>query len=453
MIKKYVNIKTREFFLSRLVQSSFAYIFIYAFFFLYPSKSESNLILIKTTSLLMFFNAFFRFSLNLFYSKKKIRIRLKRMIHIIAIFTILNAFGWSIILYGILFSNPIDIHLSLFAAIVTLTLVANSIFILAAIPWINFLFSTLSFIPLIHFTIYYGDKNNDPQFYYFSFLFFVYLGYVYKQAKRANQEEIDRYSLEYELKKSIILQNRSNKIIQEQNLVNFHNARLSSLGEMTSGIAHEINNPLTIVIGNIQSLIKRHPELSEEIKENLSKTLSAAERINKIIKSMKLFSNRNDDQQMKYYSITNIIESSYNLYSERAKHLGIEIEVHINHDCEVKCNQVQISQILINLINNAMDAVESLEHKERYVKIHVDKINNTLVISTENGGPKIPSTMIEKIFQPFYTSKPIGKGTGLGLSISKKLAQLHQGNLILNTEAYNTVFQLILPLDNNTGTL
>lgn len=446
MIKKYVLIKSSESFLARLVQSSFAYIFIYAFFFLYPRKNLTNQSLIKVSSLILLIIAIIRFSLNFLYSKKKIKVKLKKMVNLISTFTIINAFGWSIMLTGILFSKPLDVHFVLFAAIVTFTLVANSIFILAAYPWINYLFSTLSFIPLITFTFSYGNETKDQNFYYFAFLFLVYLTYVYKQAKRANKEESDRYSLEYELKKSIIMQNRSSKIIQEQNIINFHNSRLSSLGEMTSSIAHEINNPLTIVIGNIQSIIKRHPEISEELKENLSKTLSAAERINKIIKSMKLFSNRNDDQQMKYYSIQSIIESGYNLYSERAKHLGIEVNVHIHHDCEVKCNQVQISQILINLISNAIDAVDGLEEKEKYVSMIVFKRENELVINIENGGPQISQTMIDKIFQPFFTSKPIGKGTGLGLSISKKLAQLHNGNLILLSDNQKTTFQLTLPL-------
>ena len=446
MIKKYVIIKSSESFLARLVQSSFAYIFIYTFFFLYPGQFNTNKTLVKYTAFLMLINAIFRFTLNFLYSKKKVKIKLKKILFYISTATVINAFGWSIILFGILFSNQLDINFALFAAIVSLTLVANSIYILAAYPWINYLFSALSFMPLILFSILYGYKNHDPQFYYFTFLFFVYLAYVYKQAKRANKEESDRYSLEFELKKSIIMQNRSNKIIQEQNLINFHNARLSSLGEMTSSIAHEINNPLTIVIGNIQSIIKRHHELSDDLKENLSKTLTAAERINKIIKSMKLFSNKNDDQTFKYYSINSIIESSYNLYSERAKHLGIEIEVQNNYDCEIKCNQVQISQILINLINNAMDAVEPLQSSERKIAIIVYKLDNYLAINVENAGPPIPAYMLDKIFQPFFTSKPIGKGTGLGLSISKKLAQLHQGNLILASNTKHTTFQLTLPL-------
>jgi signal transduction histidine kinase len=446
MIRKYVKLKSSESFLARLVQNSFAYIFIYSFFFLYPSKSITNQSLIKVSSLVLLINAILRFSLNFLYTKKKLKVKLRKMIFFISTFTIINAFGWSIILTGILFSKPLDVHFVLFAGIVTFTLVANSIFILAAYPWINYLFSTLSFIPLIAFTFSYGNETKDQNFYYFAFLFLVYLTYVYKQAKRANKEESDRYSLEYELKKSIIMQNRSSKIIQEQNIINFHNSRLSSLGEMTSSIAHEINNPLTIVIGNIQSIIKRHPEINEELKENLSKTLSAAERINKIIKSMKLFSNRNDDQQMKYYSIQSIIESGYNLYSERAKHLGIDINVHIHHDCEVKCNQVQISQIFINLINNAIDAVDGLEEKEKYVSIIVFKRENELVINIENGGPKISQVMTDKIFQPFFTSKPIGKGTGLGLSISKKLAQLHNGNLTLLSDTQKTTFQLTLPI-------
>jgi hypothetical protein len=113
----------------------------------------------------MLINAIFRFVLNLLYSKKKIKIKLKKILFYISTLTVINAFGWSIMLYGILFSDQLDINFALFAAMVTFTLVANSIYILAAYPWINYLFSTLSFIPLILFTISYSHKNNDPQFY------------------------------------------------------------------------------------------------------------------------------------------------------------------------------------------------------------------------------------------------------------------------------------------------
>lgn len=446
MINKYIKIKSSESFLARLVHSSLAYIFIYGFYSFYPGENRETGLIIQIIAFLMFINAIVRFSINVLYHQKKIKLKLKNIIKYIASLTVLNAFGWSAMLSCILFAPTLDVHFAILASLISFSLVANSVYILAAYPWINFTFSFCSLAPLVIFTILYGHQNNEPKFYYFSFLFFVYISYVYRQTKRANKEEIDRYTLEYELRKSIIIQNRSSKIIQEQNVINFHNSRLSSLGEMTSSIAHEINNPLTIVIGNIQSILRRNEDLKEEVKDNLTRTLIAAERITKIIKSMKLFSNKNDDQQLKYVSIRSILESSYNLYSERAKYLGIEIEINLNHDCEIKCNQVQISQILINLINNAIDAVEFLENHERKIIINIFQMNQCLAINVINLGPQIKAEIIEKIFLPFYTSKPIGKGTGLGLSISKKLAQSNGGNLVLLPDTPNTTFQLTIPI-------
>ena len=101
---------------------------------------------------------------------------------------------------------------------------------------------------------------------------------------------------------------------------------------------------------------------------------------------------------------------------------------------------------LINLIYNAIDAVEFLENHERKIIINIFQMNQCLAINVINLGPKIKAEIIEKIFLPFYTSKPIGKGTGLGLSISKKLAQSNGGNLVLLPDTPNTTFQLTIPI-------
>jgi two-component system sensor histidine kinase DctS len=109
----------------------------------------------------------------------------------------------------------------------------------------------------------------------------------------------------------------------------------------------------------------------------------------------------------------------------------------------LECRAVQISQVLLNLINNACDAISSLN--EKWILINAIERNNLIEISVTNSGPKIPAHIREKLMQPFFTTKEVGMGTGLGLSLSKTIAEAHGGRLYLDLGAENTRFVLELP--------
>jgi signal transduction histidine kinase len=107
------------------------------------------------------------------------------------------------------------------------------------------------------------------------------------------------------------------------------------------------------------------------------------------------------------------------------------------------CQPVEISQTLLNLLNNAFDVIEKLE--ERWIRIQIDKKDDYLTMSVINSGPKIPDAVVEKIFQPFFTTKGVGKGTGLGLSISKNIIERHNGTLSVDNSCQNTKFDIRIP--------
>ncbi|RYG53799.1 HAMP domain-containing histidine kinase, partial [bacterium] len=109
----------------------------------------------------------------------------------------------------------------------------------------------------------------------------------------------------------------------------------------------------------------------------------------------------------------------------------------------IECRRVQISQVLINILNNAFAAV--LGHPEKSVKLHVHDSGDMVEISISNSGPQIPPELAHKIFQPFFTTKGVGKGTGLGLSISKGLIENHGGDISLDLSAPETRFVIVLP--------
>jgi C4-dicarboxylate-specific signal transduction histidine kinase len=123
---------------------------------------------------------------------------------------------------------------------------------------------------------------------------------------------------------------------------------------------------------------------------------------------------------------------------------GVVLEVGIISDSlEIECRDIEISQVLLNLLNNAYDAVTDKEDK--WVRIDVKETESAAIITVTDSGPGIPENIRNKITQPFFTTKELGKGTGLGLSISLGIVGAHQGNLTLDTHSSHTCFVVTLP--------
>ena len=104
------------------------------------------------------------------------------------------------------------------------------------------------------------------------------------------------------------------------------------------------------------------------------------------------------------------------------------------------CNEIEIEQVLVNLVNNGIDAVETKE--ERWIKIEIQESENEIILRVQDSGPGIPSAVAEKLFQPFFTTKPVGEGTGLGLSIIKGILDEHKAKIQLLKDHPNTCFQI-----------
>lgn len=227
----------------------------------------------------------------------------------------------------------------------------------------------------------------------------------------------------------------------------FETSKMSSLGEMASGIGHEINNPLAIIIGKA-SLLRKHAEKNAfdqtTFKDNLSKIEQTANRIAKIIKGLKSYSRNSEADPMEQIAVASLIEESLELCRTRFKNKSIELRVNVNTTQNLECRAAQISQIIVNLLGNAHDAVEKLSVK--WVQLDVVNTTKTLIISVTDSGCGIPAEIATKLMQPFFTTKGVGKGTGLGLSISKGIAETHNGTLRIDQHCKNTRFVLELPL-------
>lgn len=225
-----------------------------------------------------------------------------------------------------------------------------------------------------------------------------------------------------------------------------YTAKMSALGEMAGGIAHEINNPLSILKGFVdlmQKSLARGQFDAEVFRGYLEKSSSTINRISRVVQSMKRVSRETSVDNMQLASLNSLIDESLDFVQEKFRYNSIELRKSLlPDDVQVLCRPVEISQVLLNLLTNAFHA---LPHGG-LVKITAEKTLTHVRILISDSGSGIPKEIREKIFQPFFTTKDIGKGTGLGLSISRTMMQNHNGSLTLDESKPETTFVLELPL-------
>lgn len=242
---------------------------------------------------------------------------------------------------------------------------------------------------------------------------------------------------------------RMEELIAIERMKSMNSAKLASLGEMAGGIAHEINNPLAIISSSMQFLTKAkekgklNDELIDDVITDVNLTL---DRIAKIIVGLRTVSRNSDEFIKEDVVIRHLFDDVLGLCSEKFKAHGISLifdNENISLDSVLLCDRIQLSQVLINLIGNAYDAVEFLEDK--WVKINVSENIDETIIQIVDSGLGIDEETRDKIFVPFFTLKEIGKGTGLGLSLSKTIVEKHKGVLLIETLNGNTCFEIRIP--------
>jgi PAS domain S-box-containing protein len=226
-----------------------------------------------------------------------------------------------------------------------------------------------------------------------------------------------------------------------------HNAKMAALGQMAGSIAHEINNPLAVLGGLSQDLIC---SVSLETID-VSAILKAAERIDitvrriaKIVKSLKYVSRDGLKDDFVETPLATVVETTVGFCQERFKNSGIELLVDVPTKILVRCQPVRLSQLLLNLLNNAFDAVSTSDTK--IISISATISDARVFFDVRDTGPGVPENIRDKIMEPFFTTKPPGQGTGIGLSISRTIASDHEGTIELIPGDIGAVFRVNFPL-------
>lgn len=228
-----------------------------------------------------------------------------------------------------------------------------------------------------------------------------------------------------------------------------HTERMTALGELTAGIAHELNQPLNnikIICQDILRDINKDRLEIDTLPQSVGDVVGQINKMAKIIDHMRIFTRRPNVTYKEEFSVNRIIENTFMLIGEQLRVHNIEVIKDLETNLpSIVGNPIGLEQVFTNLLINARDAVES-RGSGQLIEIKSSLKDEQIIVSFKNNGGSIPLTIRNQIFEPFFTTKEPGKGTGLGLSISKKLLEEHGGKLVLEDgEEGWAEFTIILP--------
>lgn len=243
---------------------------------------------------------------------------------------------------------------------------------------------------------------------------------------------------------------KSEEDLMQARAVAFHSAKLASLGELAGGVAHEVNNPLSILMGSAEITVRKIQKgtlTNQECLDFALKVKNTTGRIARIVGALRSLARKDFDDPFIRIKVDDLIQSVMDLVTEKMETNQIQFIVEkYPRELEIYCRPIQIEHVLMNLINNAFDAVREAE--KRVIRVEIKTLpKNMIQIIVEDSGPGIPPEIQDRIMDPFFTTKDVRQGTGLGLSISAAIVNDHNGRLYLAKNQPQT--QFILELPNN----
>lgn len=203
--------------------------------------------------------------------------------------------------------------------------------------------------------------------------------------------------------------------------------KLSALGQVISGVAHELNNPLSVIKGYLEIILKHHP-LAPQTRSDLEKVAKESERAVKLVKNFLTFA-RERATKPEPVNINELILNVMDVRRTTTKLANVDVRYELAPELPMTmANPEQIQQVIVILVDNALHAMEK-QPEPHILKFRTSVVNGNIMVEVQDNGPGVPVHLENKIFEPFFTTKEVGKGTGLGLSIAHSILTEHNGRI------------------------
>lgn len=254
------------------------------------------------------------------------------------------------------------------------------------------------------------------------------------------QEAFDRLRIDHE---------KALEKIDEMEGMKVHLSRLSSLGEVAGNIGHEMNNQLSVLeaFGEKLTMVNESKKVFDKdyIFKTGEKIIKHTKNLHHLTKGIRNYVRASGEEEKEYVEVHTIVDQALYLAKPKAKKHHVMLKTFLDmKGVQIYCNPLEISQIILNLITNAVDAIA--DTPDAWIQIHSWAEDDNILVSVTDSGSGIPKELALKIMDPYFTTKEAGKGTGIGLSISKEIAKDHGGQLIYDSNFRHTRFILKLPL-------
>ena len=225
--------------------------------------------------------------------------------------------------------------------------------------------------------------------------------------------------------------------------------KMTALGSLLAGVAHELNNPLSVVVG--RAVMLEEDATDPAVRDSLARLRGAAERCTRIVRSFLALA-RQRPRELQPVDLRAVLDASLDMLAYGIRSSGVEI---VRHDAPglplAMADADQIHQVLLNLLLNATQAVEAVPTPRR-VWLRLEAVPGWIKIEVADNGPGVPAELRGRIFDPFFTTKPVGMGTGLGLSVCQGIVEAHGGTLTLEDRPQGGgCFVVTLPMAASTG--
>jgi signal transduction histidine kinase len=277
------------------------------------------------------------------------------------------------------------------------------------------------------------ERNSDQVYYY--------LGYLKKHHLNG---ALRVFAMSFDISELQIQE----ELTEKRRLELTESEKMMALGEIASGVAHEVNNPLAIINGRL-NLIKKQlkPETLdiEKLKKQLDGIDDASKRIKKVVDSLKLISKDSHEGDLREFTFSEFIEPMLALFNHRLFFECINVNIDPNYPkVNVLCSFAELAQVFLHLIKNTIDALKG--HEEKWVKLEFHVLEKCVHIWVTDSGKGIPTEIQAQIFQPFFTTKGLKNGSGIGLASARDLVRKQGGDLFYKGDGPNTCFVIEIPL-------